>query len=930
MKKMYTFGFSSQIVAFAKMQSFKKTGLVAGFVLMFSMAAFSQTNYYLRTDSLNPKTGAEVRPDITNTKAWSTDGTKAGALPLDFITDGQIFNIQTNGFSAAGFTLNKAWTVSGVGSKIVIGSDTANVTFLLQGNATVTATFDVLANASLVLQPANTSTITWGNLATGSTVNFAGSTKIYQQVLAGSYSNLSFKSGGGIYLPLILPQQTIHVAGLFTQRASAIYGSTIDFNGTGKQTIPPGNYYNLTISGTKLASDSLQGTIFIAGAYNDISSGSPLVPYTLNKTTGVIAGSTINYNGLNTSGQSLGNGQSCYNLTFSNGRPFIVTSFSNANYTITLATPDPELVIGDSLSANSTLFPTLNLSAVVGITNDTVVTLSASPALRLIVHKAVSVGSKPVFDTVYVASYNNTASVGDPTDSTLTLTAPATFAAGDTLYTCQVLVALAVTKGVVTNAATLLVSSVTGKTVQLASLKAFSISANAGMLNGTVSFGTPTKLPTPKTVVGTVNIQGGFTPTGTITTTGSTFNYNNGVKQNIAGGKNLVYDNLTIQEASDSLATLNTAVLVQGILNLKSGKLATSATNLLTLDVNATFSSANSDSFYVSGPLAKNFASTTPFTYQIGKSILGVNYPKTVTITPKTADAKTYTVAYNYAKVANITKVDTSLDAIADTFAYYNVVLSKYTAGVDTSAQIAFNFYPDYAIDSSLVLAHYFHGKFTAESNPFVNNTVGIISTKTNSFDTIFGNYTLGIASPLLLPVKLGTISASALANKTVKLTWQSYSELNVAKYVIEGSADGVSFSTKGFVPAKGATEYSFVDVTPSAGINYYRIKVTDIDGKVNYSKVVSIKQAGLVVGNISVYPNPVKNKQLNFVLNTDAALYTLRVTNLLGQTVLAKTVSHTGGTASYSVSLPSVTAGIYVVKLSNGKTELTKTVIVE
>ncbi len=36
---------------------------------------------------------------------------------------------------------------------------------------------------------------------------------------------------------------------------------------------------------------------------------------------------------------------------------------------------------------------------------------------------------------------------------------------------------------------------------------------------------------------------------------------------------------------------------------------------------------------------------------------------------------------------------------------------------------------------------------------------------------------------------------------------------------------------------------------------------------------------------------NLVKNKQLNFVLNTDAALYTLIVTNILGQTVLAKTV---------------------------------------
>ena len=931
MKKSYTQRLASQMVTLAKRQATKNVGLLAGLFLVFGLAAFSQTNYYLRTDSLSAKK-AQVKIAPSNILAWTTDpnGTAAaGTTPPDFVTDGQIFNIQATGWSNA-----KNWKVSGAGSKIVVGTDTTSkaLTFTSTGSSNIDGIIDVKPLSSFVYAGASTDGITWGTLSTGSTVRFEGSTVGYQKVLPGNYYNLSLATGGATYLSVILPQQTIHVAGLFTPRASAVYGSTIDFNGPGGQYIPAGNYYNLTISGTKAVSDSLQGTIFVAGAFNDISSGSPLVSYTLSKTTGAITASTINYNGLNTAGQSLGNGQSYYNLTFSNGRSFVVTGYNNSNNTITIAQPDGDLAIGDSVSANSTIFPTLNSAVITGITTDTVLTLSAPPALRLIVHTAVPAGSPQVYDTVYIASYNNTATVGDPTDSTLTLTAPVTFAAGDTLYASQILTAPTVTKGVVTNAATLLVASVSGATIQLSSLKAFNVNANPSFLNTTLSIGTPTKLPTPKTVTGTVNIGNTFVPgTGTITTTGSTFNYKNALKQNIAGGKNFVYNNLTINEAADSAATLSASALVQGALNIQHGKLTTTTKNLLTLDVNATITTG-SDSSFVNGPLAKNFASTTPFTYPIGAVYQGLGYPRKAIITPGTADAKTYTAAYAIGKVANITKIDsTSLDAIADSAAYYNVAVSNYTAGADTSAQLNFEFIPGYYLDSNLVLAHYFHGKFVAESTPFLNTNGSQVNVTTNGYDTTFGHFTLGIANPTTVPVKLGAVVAAQLANSTVKVSWESYSEINVNKYVVESSADGINFAAKGSLPAKGASGYSFIDNSPKEGLNYYRIKEIDNDGRSSYSTVVSVKIGGSIVGNISIYPNPVTNKQLNFALNTAAANYTLKVTDVLGKSVLASTINHNGGTASYSIALPAGLAkGVYFVKLSNGKNEVTKTIIVQ
>ena len=918
MKKSYTQRLASQMVTLAKKQTTKKVGLLAGLFLVFGLAAFSQTNYYLITDSIAKGKTAVTKPNVIKPAFWSTDGTVNGQRPANFTDDGQIFNIQYTGL-----TNTTAWTVSGIGSKIVVGTDTTTtLTFTSTGPSSITATIDVLANSSFVYEGANTSGIKWGNLAKGSTVRFAGSTLVDQQVLPGNYYNLSLAAGGATYLPTILPVDSIiHVAGLYTPRATAVYyGSTIDFNGPGGQYIPAGSYYNLTITGSKSVSDSLQGTIYVAGNYNNGSSGAPLVPYTLNKTTGAITASTINYNGLNTAGQSLTGSQTFYNLTFSNGRSFTVTSYNNSDNTITIAQPDPELAIGDSVSATSTVFPTLNSAAITGITNDTVVTLSAPPALRLIVHP-VGGGS----DTVLIASYSTA-------DSSITLTTTPTFNAGDTIYASQITTAPTTSKGVVTLA--YYVQSVSGNTITLSSSKGLAAAAGSGLLNANLSFGTSTKIPTPKTVTGTVNIQNTFTPsTGAITTTGSTFNYF-GKKQNIAGGKNLVYDNLTINQDSSTTANLTAGALVTGALNLQSGKLSTSTTNarLITLDVNATISSG-CDTCFINGPLAKNFASTSTFTYPIGTVYQGIGFARKATITPGTDASKTYTAAFGFGKVPYTTKIDsTTLDAIADTVSNFVVTLSNYTAGADTSAQLSFEFVPDYFVDSNLVLAHYFHGKYTAESTPFlVTDTITSHIFTTNGYDTIFGRYTLGIANPSLVPVKFGAVVAAQLADATVKVSWESYSEINVNKYVVEGSTDGINFTEKGSLPAKGASGYAFIDNSPKEGINYYRIKEVDNDGKASYSTVVSVKIGGSIVGNISIYPNPVVNKTLNFALNTSAANYTLKVTNVLGKTVLASTINHNGGTASYSVALPAGLAkGVYFVKLSNGSNEISKTIIVE
>src|SRR5205807_1436946 len=80
---------------------------------------------------------------------------------------------------------------------------------------------------------------------------------------------------------------TVGIAGAFTPGANTftITGSTIDFNGSGAQTIPAFNYNNLTSSSNAARTLASSGTVGIAGA---------LTPGT---NTFTITDSTIDFNG---------------------------------------------------------------------------------------------------------------------------------------------------------------------------------------------------------------------------------------------------------------------------------------------------------------------------------------------------------------------------------------------------------------------------------------------------------------------------------------------------------------------------------------------------------------------------------------------------------------------------------------------------------
>jgi hypothetical protein len=135
-----------------------------------------------------------------------------------------------------------------------------------------------------------------------------------------------------------------------------------------------------------------------------------------------------------------------------------------------------------------------------------------------------------------------------------------------------------------------------------------------------------------------------------------------------------------------------------------------------------------------------------------------------------------------------------------------------------------------------------------------------------------------------ILPIDLTELRAEIIWEQT-RLTWGTISEIQNEGFEIERSNNGLYWEKIGFVRAQGTStdyqSYQFIDSFPKAGINYYRLKQFDFDGKFEYSNIAHVTFE-TDPNHLEIYPNPFSN-ELNFSKNVSGEIM---IYNSLGQTV--------------------------------------------
>ena len=165
------------------------------------------------------------------------------------------------------------------------------------------------------------------------------------------------------------------------------------------------------------------------------------------------------------------------------------------------------------------------------------------------------------------------------------------------------------------------------------------------------------------------------------------------------------------------------------------------------------------------------------------------------------------------------------------------------------------------------------------------------------------------------LPVTFKTVKAYQ------KVEWTVENEINIKNYEVEKSADGVTFTKVNITIATGANRissaYGWLDAKPLSGNNFYRIRSIGIDGKMDYSSTVLVKMGNQASG-IRIYPNPVTDGIIGAEFkNMEAGIYSVRLLNDRGQTILSKTINHSPGTSMEQIQPDyKMLAGIYQLEV--------------
>jgi choice-of-anchor A domain-containing protein len=193
---------------------------------------------------------------------------------------------------------------------------------------------------------------------------------------------------------------------------------------------------------------------------------------------------------------------------------------------------------------------------------------------------------------------------------------------------------------------------------------------------------------------------------------------------------------------------------------------------------------------------------------------------------------------------------------------------------------------------------------------------------QTNGFE--FHNYcsTFFPPSSTPLPVTLTSFSVGKEGAQVV-LNWETTLETNSDRFEIQHSMDAKQWSPVGSVASHGESKklarYQFVHSHPVNGVNYYRLKMIDLDGTYALSRVREIAVNGAPA--VSVYPNPVVD--LATITTQDwSKVKEIYLINATGKRMAMPT-------SSDQIDMSQVSAGMYVLQVNqlNGATSTTKIV---
>ena len=392
---------------------------------------------------------------------------------------------------------------------------------------------------------------------------------------------------------------------------------------------------------------------------------------------------------------------------------------------------------------------------------------------------------------------------------------------------------------------------------------------------------------------------------------------NGSALQLISGTQPFLTFNLTTSNGSG--IQLNTDLSVAGVHTFTAGLITSSVTpNYLVYESGATYTGDN-DARHVNGWVRKN--GTDDFSFPVGDGI----YERKIAISSLSATSG-FTCHY-YKPTFNIFNLMSPLVQVKEN-EYWQ--LNKISGG---TARITLNWDHSKVPMNHVLVSDILAGFYTASKWTSIGGTASgnVLTTGqvTSSPVSSFGAHTFGYTN---FPLPVTLTSFSGKRNQAVSyLNWVTENESQIVSYSVERSFDAANYSQVGLVSAfnsGGNSYYRFMDTVIFTGQVFYRLKITDRDGKIKYSGVVVMSESGLDE-QIKVV-NPVYSQVALQKSNFEQDKYRYRITTLTGQVMQEGTVTFNGPGGAIIPLLRSYAKGIYHLELRAGKNLVVKKLFFE
>ncbi len=414
-----------------------------------------------------------------------------------------------------------------------------------------------------------------------------------------------------------------------------------------------------------------------------------------------------------------------------------------------------------------------------------------------------------------------------------------------------------------------------------------------------------------------INNASFYAQDGTVTLTGTAAQTN----ASIEGTSETEFFNLTIDKSSNN-AEINQNITIENIVTLTNGNLELN-NHCLTINGNYTLQNAHYFQTSGTGSLKREVSSEASMTFPVGNG----------TYTPMTIQNDGTTDVFSVRTTPEVLENGTSGNALTTDVVDRTWFVEEVVAGgSDLTLTAQWN-----ASDELLgfdrndcAISHYTSswdmpgGAAASGSNPYTISRSGITSLSPFAVFTEF-----------VLPIELVDFYVFR-EGENVRLEWKTATEINSDKFEIEHSTDAFSFKKIGEVQAatfsNSELNYDFLHQNPfdpkgASGINYYRLKMKDLDGSFEYSEVRSVDLLNFqsLVNLVTVYPNPTSDI-LNIRFNENMEAGRLEMYNELGQKFLERDLNHP---SKYTILVRDFPSGVYFLNVKRDGKCVIKRIIV-